>query len=127
MKKLIKMKQDPYTGDWFVPRRSNQKFETPENKNAYHNKRKKEQKQEDDLLVNPILKNRNILMELMKDKKIGRFHKQFLLGKGFDLKIIYKMRQEGNNFIYLISGFELIIDNNHIKIINHASNSNNRH
>ncbi len=102
------MKTDLFTGEKFVPKRSNQKFASPENRIAYNNKKAREKKKETEYLEKPLYRNYRILRELMADADVRNFHKEFLRGKGFDFRAFNNLEQyEGQNY-YAVYNFIIV-------------------
>ncbi len=77
------IKNDLLTGESFIPTRTTQKFACPENRVKYHNKKASELRRSILYINSPLLKNLRILKDLMIGKKEEKFHRQFLLGKGY--------------------------------------------
>ena len=95
--------RDPLTNEEFVQRRSNQKFATPENRIAYHNQRANNLRNSIKEYSSALHRNLRILNELMDKKVQASFHKQFLIGKGFDFSIathVVKIEGQPQRAIY---------------------------
>lgn len=81
----MEKKIDPFTGEEFVPKRSNQKFANAKNKNDYHNRKSRKLRKRCSPIDKRIKKNLQILESLLNGKKeTGRVSKEFLRGTGFD-------------------------------------------
>ncbi|ANE53146.1 hypothetical protein [Flavisolibacter tropicus] len=78
---------DLLTGEKFLAKRRNQRFSSASNRIKYHNNRASQLRLEKSSINRPLHVNYNILSELMKGKKEAIFHKQYLLGKGFDFGV----------------------------------------
>lgn len=113
-------KIDPFTGEEFVPKRSNQKFATEKNKNNYHNKKNRKLRIQCAPIDKKIKKNLLILEALLNGKKeTGRVSKEFLRGKGFDfdgfnVRYLYKGEAHQGVYNYVV----IKIDDSYFKIIN---------
>jgi len=81
------MQIDPLTGETFKPMRTNQKFASRANQIRFNNEQAKRRRNAIGRINKPILKNYKILSDLMSDKKEQTFHKQFLIGKGFNFGV----------------------------------------
>jgi hypothetical protein len=118
---IIKMRQDPYDNSTFNPSRSNQKFSSPRNRNAYHNQKATAIRQKIAFVNKPLHKNLKILMELLhplnKTKQVI-VHKQYLLGKGFAFGVqTHVENYEGKNQRALYNYIIIPIENDQFKII----------
>jgi hypothetical protein len=97
------MTTDALTKQQFEPSRSNQRFQYPENRIRFHNLKAQAIRKEKRFIDKPLSQNYKILTDIMNGKKEGAFHRQFLLGKGFDfnVKTHYEFYNEKNwNAIY---------------------------
>ena len=83
----METKRDPYTGEWFTPKRSNQKFENAKNKNDYHNEKTRELRERLKWRDKPLKDNLKILDKLMEGEDKVLVHNQFLEGLGFDFTV----------------------------------------
>ncbi len=111
------MKTDPLTKQQFRPRRSNQVFETTENRIAFHNQRANKLRKEKAFIDKPLHRNQKILSALMKNEKEKIFHKQFLLGKGFDFMKFTHVEEVENKKQYAVYQYAIIpLENEQIKI-----------
>jgi hypothetical protein len=81
------MAQDPLTKKEFQPHRTNQRFESRGNQVKFNNLNAQKRRNAMAAINKPLNKNFQILSEIMADEKIKRFHKEFLIGKGFNLGI----------------------------------------
>ncbi len=79
--------RDPLTTEVFYKKRNNQKFATAYNRVAYHNRRANKLRQEMNSVNRPLFVNNKILLEIMSGRQKATFHKQFLLGKGFQFGV----------------------------------------
>ena len=108
--KKMKLK-DPYSGEEFIPTRSNQIYACSTNRVA-HNNLKANKLRKHLAPINKLLhQSYKILSELMKNKNEEVFHKQFLLGKGISFKThthVGLFEEQHEYFIYefCIKSFE---------------------
>ena len=113
MKKL-----DALTKEEFVPKRINQRFAKASNRIKYHNEKAKELRHSLSFVYKPLQKNLMILNELMSNENEKKFHKQFLLGKGYNLMLITHKEKYNNKIINALFKYGIIsIDNENIKFI----------
>ena len=113
-----KPKNDLLTGESFSPKRINQRFKTAANRIKYHNDKANEQRHSVAHINKPLHQNHRILIELLLNKNEATFHKQFLIGKGynFDVHTHYEVCNSQREFAiyqYII----LSLDKDTIKII----------
>lgn len=80
-------RKDLLTGDDFIPKRSNQKFVSSENRIKYNNNKAKELRQKNSSINKALHKNIVILNELLLNKSEVTLHKLFLLGKGLNFAV----------------------------------------
>ncbi|WP_417371221.1 hypothetical protein [Gelidibacter japonicus] len=81
------MKKDPYTGEKFLPKRSNQRFANPKNRKKYHNDKANRLRKTTEFVNKPLRLNRKILDYLMEGMVKKTFHQEFLRGSGYDFDI----------------------------------------
>jgi hypothetical protein len=103
----MERKIDPFTGEEFVPKRSNQKFANAKNKNDYHNRKNRKIRHEEAPILNALKKNRAILVALMIGKKEKVFSKEFLRGAGFNLKIYNGNDLESKELLTIVFEYSL--------------------
>lgn len=77
------IRKDPYSGESFMPKRSNQKFANRKNQVAWNNKKAREKREAKKTVNNALDKNRNILIKLLGGKARVIKSKEFLHGAGF--------------------------------------------
>ena len=113
-------RKDLLTQEEFVPARINQRFANSKNRIKYHNNRAKEFRLRYAYIDKALHRNVKILNELMKDKKEGEFHKQFLLGKGYDFNVHTHVECLDDKNYYAVYQYIVIsLENNKIKIISY--------
>lgn len=95
-------RNDLLTNEEFIPTRNNQKFACPENRIKFHNNKANELRQQTAFINKPLHKNYKILLELMDGHYNKEFHKQFLLGKGFEFGVFTHLKK--------------VVEDNHIAI-----------
>ncbi len=80
-------RKDLLTGETFVPRRINQVFANSANRITFHNVKATKLRHSSAYVNKPLHRNLKILNELMFGKKKHKFHKQFLMGKGYSFHV----------------------------------------
>jgi len=105
-----------YSGEEFIPMRSNQKFANSYNRIKYHNEKLKEIREARSSVDNKLHKNYCILLALMKGKAQESFHKQFLIGKGYSFNVMthYELyekikRHAVYDFLIIEDGYSICI------------------
>jgi hypothetical protein len=117
-KNFKKMKRDLLTGEVFEPKRINQKFSCPTNRIRFNNNKAKEIRHHTAYINNPLNQNFRILKELEIGKKELIFHRQFLLGKGFNFHVFNNTCKYENQICYAIYHFIIVpMPNDQIKIV----------
>jgi hypothetical protein len=99
---------DPYTGNRFTPKRSNQKFESSANRIAYNNKKAKDFRELTKSDIKPLIQNFKILLKLKEEKPDELFHYEFLKGLGFSFKHFSSLEKKGDYAIAKILNLALI-------------------
>ncbi len=77
-----------YSGEEFIPRRTNQKFASTKNRMDYHNSRYRAFRKQKAKYDEKLHKNFCVLNELLSDTDVAVYHKQFLKGKGFSFNVL---------------------------------------
>jgi hypothetical protein len=115
--------RDPLTTEVFYKKRNNQKFATADNRVAFHNRRANKLRQQMNSVNRPLFVNNKILLEIMNGKKKATFHKQFLLGKGFQFGVFTHYSDwEGTNRPSLYDFIILSLNDEKILIIKKTEN-----
>jgi hypothetical protein len=109
---------DLLTNEEFIPKRINQKFAKPENRIKYYNKKANDLRNYLNYINKPLFQNFKVLSSLMANDTEAEFHKQFLIGKGVDFKIITHYSIYNNLKLPTIYNFKIqSLENERIKII----------
>jgi len=112
------IRNDLLTGEAFTPKRINQVFANSANRIAYHNKKANELRHSSAFINKPLHINHRICNEIMKEKKEAVFHKQFLLGKGFNFNVYNHVNShDGKNHCAIYQYTIVNLGNEQIKII----------
>ncbi|MDA0980268.1 MAG: hypothetical protein O2852_02805 [Bacteroidetes bacterium] len=111
-------RKDLLTDEIFTPKRINQVFANSANRIAYHNKKANELRHSTAYINKPLHVNLKILHELMKENREEVFHKQFLLGKGFNFTVHNHINVHNGENHYSIYQYTIVVlGNNQIKIL----------
>lgn len=109
---------DKLTKEEFIPKRINQRFAKASNRIKYHNEKAKELRNSVSNIYKPLHKNLLILNELMIQEKEKCFHKQYLLGKGYNLGLLTHKENYNKTVINVLFKYGIIsIDEETIKIV----------
>ena len=115
----MKQLTDPYSGEYFYPNRSNQKFASRENQIAYNNARAKVKRDYLNEIDSCVHRNWRILLELLGNNRIIIKSEAFLNGYGYDFRFLNNIRTEGGNAYFAIYNVGIRqIDFNNYEIIN---------
>jgi hypothetical protein len=79
---------DPFSLQEFKPQRSNQRFSCPQNRVSFHNDKAKKIRLSKRFIDSKLHKNFIILSEIMDGYDERKFHREFLLGKGFTFGVV---------------------------------------
>ena len=93
---------DPYTGEYFYPFRSNQKFANRENQIAYNNARAKIKRDYLNEIDSCVRRNWEILLELLGEESTVEHTEEFLNGYGYDFRFLNNLRREGEKAYFAI-------------------------
>lgn len=80
------MNIDPFTGEEFSSKRSNQKFANRANQIAYNNFKAKNLREAKASVDKRLETNRRILARICEDASLQSVSKDYLLGAGFDFR-----------------------------------------
>lgn len=113
---------DPLTNEAFTPSRANMRFASKENRIKYYNNKANAFRYSAAFANKPLYTNLKILNELMVNKKEATFHKQFLIGKGFNFSFFtsYVVLDGKSNFA--VYQYIIIKELNSIKIKKNDAN-----
>jgi hypothetical protein len=118
----MKQRIDPYTGEYFHPFRSNQKFACRENQIAYNNVRAKEKRDYINEIDSCVHRNWQILLELLGDDITITKSEEFLEGYGYDFRFLNNIRREGDKAYFAIYNVGIRqIDSKNYELINFES------
>jgi len=81
---------DPYTGEVFIPLRSNQKFANRRNQIAFNNAIARDNRRVKSPILSVLNINHKVLIKALGDKEFAIKSKDFLLGAGFNFSIFSK-------------------------------------
>ncbi len=123
MKTNIPKRICPYSGIEFTPKRSNQVFANKECRIAFNNRKHNEKRKRLAFINKPLLKNYDILSQILGSQSEKVFHKEYLRGTGFSFSVFTNLHkdQNSNSYYYSVYNFYYYkIDNEHYKIVNYG-------
>lgn len=98
-------RQDPYSGEWFTPKRTNQRFSSRLTQVAYNNAKAKELRDEMNKIDIQIRKNWQILSDTLGENVVINQSKEYLLGCGYNFNFYNNNRAHNNNRYYGVYDF----------------------
>ena len=110
----------PYSGEEFVPKRSNQVFANDKYRIAHNNKKNNDKRKLLASINKPLLKNFDVCNWIVGDEPFKIVHKEFLRGAGFNFSVfthIFK-DEKTNKLCYSVYHFYYFkVDGNYYKIV----------
>ncbi|MEM9687625.1 MAG: hypothetical protein AAF934_12000 [Bacteroidota bacterium] len=117
----MEIAKDPFTGETFHKRRSNQKFASRENQIRYNNRIAREKRKAKALVEQYLDKNRTILKTILGNEKVITKSRDFMLGAGFHFGCHTHSIQRGKELWKCVYDYAFLnIGNNQYKIVKHA-------
>ena len=101
------MKIDPYTGEKFVPRRSNQRFANRENQICYNNQKASAERRRIRRELKPLLENQKILHKILYGLNEITVSRDYLLGAGFDFTASNGASRDGEKVCNHILSYQI--------------------
>ena len=113
---------DPYTGEAFYARSTNQRFASRKNQVAHNNAKAKELRDQMTEIDNQIRKNWQILSDVLDDLNKVNKSKYYLLGRGYNFNFFNNQRIDNGNRYFGIYDFGLRrLDNGTYELIKFTS------
>lgn len=110
---------DPYSGEYFYPLRTNQKFACRENQIAYNNARAKEKRDYLNEIDSCVRRNWQIILELLGEKEKTIKSEDFLKGYGYDFRFLNNIRKFGEKAYFAIYNVGIRqVDSKNYELIN---------
>lgn len=114
---------DPYTGEVFYAKRTNQRFASRKNQVAYNNAKAKELRDQMTEIDNQIRKNWQIISEVLNDQPKAVKSKDFLLGCGYNFNFFNNQRVDNGLRYFGVYDFGLRrLENNSFELIKFNTN-----
>lgn len=119
----MKKKIDPFTGETFIAKRTNQRFATRENQIAFNNAKAKKERDWQGKIDNQIRKNYQILNELLKTQDSIQRTREYLLGKGYSFSFMNNHRAfKGQSYFGVYDCGIRPLGNNNFEIVKFKQN-----
>lgn len=118
---MKQLRECPFSGELFKPKRSNQKFASSKNRIAYYNQQYRQNRLPLERINQKLFYNYSILEHALKDGDKVIISNDYLKGKGFDFKFITHFIKGDENFFGLYDIVFRNLDNNHTQIIRNES------
>ena len=101
----MNQRTDPYSGEVFTPKRSNQYFASRKNQVAYNNAKARKIRVLHTEIDSQIKKNWQILDGVLGMQEKAIKSKEFLLGAGYDFRLFNSYQSHGDNPYYGIYNY----------------------
>ena len=98
----------PYSGEYFKPKRSNQKYASKYNRVAFHNRKYRELKMPLENVNKILFRNYNIISELIGDDNEITLSNDYLKGKEYDFNYITHISVLNYNLYFGLYNFIII-------------------
>jgi hypothetical protein len=112
----------PYNGEYFKPKRSNQKYASKYNRVAFHNKKYRELKMPLEKVNQILFRNYNIIYELIGDDNEIILSNDYLKGKEYDFKYMTQIHIKDDKTYFGLYDFVFTkVDETTIKFLKNES------
>ncbi|GEM_PF-1132504 len=120
---MEKLKKCPYSGEIFIPKRSNQKFASKRNRLSYYNKQYKEKREPLRRINQKLFYNYSILEIALDNASEVLVSNDYLRGRGFDFTYITHFTKYNDHRYFCLYdiAFRKIADNQTQIIKNEAN------
>ncbi|OYU84274.1 MAG: hypothetical protein CFE24_07250 [Flavobacterium sp. BFFFF2] len=102
------IRNDLLTNEEFFAKRINQKFACSANRIKFHNDRATKFRHSFSQFSKPVQENLKILNELMANSFDEKFHKQFLIGKGYSLGFFTHVHEKDSITYFALSNYIIV-------------------
>jgi hypothetical protein len=118
------LRKCPFSGEYFKPKRSNQKFASKRNRIAYYNQKYRERRLPLERINQSLFHNYSILEIALDDKNELNLDLTYLRDRGFDFTLFTQFFNHENETLFGL--YDLVfkqLDSNTIKIKRYDTNS----
>ncbi|MGB2232728.1 MAG: hypothetical protein ACPH12_07360 [Flavobacteriaceae bacterium] len=113
----------PYSGEYFKPKRSNQKYASKYNRVAFHNRKYRELKMPLEKVNHILFKNHNIISDLIGDKNEIILSNDYLKGKEYNFKYMTHIIFKNDKTLFGVYNFLFTkVDESTTKFIRNETN-----
>ncbi|PKG42781.1 hypothetical protein [Psychroflexus sp. MES1-P1E] len=121
---MEKLKKCPFSGKYFKPKRSNQKFASKRNRVAFYNRRYRNRRLPLSRMNQKLFHNYSILEIALGDKEETNVEMKLIKDRGFDFTIFTQiMKHENDTYFGLYDLAFKQLDNNIIQIKRYETNT----
>ena len=118
---MYKQIKCPYSGEYFKPSRSNQKFASKRNRVAYYNQEYRQKRLPLERINQRLFYNYNILSDGLGDNSKAILNNHYLKGRSFDFKFITHLIKGDIDYFGLYDIAFRKLNNNQTEIIRNES------
>jgi len=104
---LYPQRQDPFTGEYFYPKRYNQKFASRKNQVGYNNQKALKKRHRKRKIDAPLDRNRNVLKNVLGKQKSVIKSRDWLMALGYDFGIYTHSIRVNGQVVACVYEFQL--------------------
>lgn len=113
----MNQKQCKYSGNWFIPKRNNQRFENNKARSNYHNKKYRKMYAEVNKINRLLFLNYKILYKLIGYREYMEVEKKILSKLRYDFSLSTGIEEEDGIKSFLLYNYKLTFITNEIILI----------
>ena len=111
------LKQCKYTGNWFFPKRNNQRFENNKARSNFHNKKYRKMYAEVNEINRLLFVNYKLLLRLIGFRDFMEVEKKILSRLRYDFSLVTGIEEEDGIKSFLVYNYKLTFITNEIILI----------
>jgi hypothetical protein len=111
------LKQCKYTGNWFFPKRNNQRFENNKARSNFHNKKYRKMYAEVNEINRLLFVNYKLLLRLIGFRDFMEVEKKILSRLRYDFSLVTGIEEEDGIKSFLLYNYKLTFITNEIILI----------
>ncbi len=111
------LKQCKYTGNWFFPKRNNQRFENNKARSNFHNKKYRKMYAEVNEINRLLFVNYKLLLRLVGFRDFMEVEKKILSRLRYDFSLVTGIEEEDGIKSFLVYNYKLTFITNEIILI----------
>ncbi|GGE31538.1 hypothetical protein [Psychroflexus planctonicus] len=114
---MKQLRECPFSGELFKPKRSNQKFASSKNRIAYYNQQYRQKRLPLERINQKLFYNYSILEIALDSKQKVLVSKDFLIGRGYNFDLLTHLIELGNYPCFGLYNIRITrLDNNQFQI-----------